>query len=159
MSPLTSNSYSESVLPIATFPSVRRFVSVPTLVNDEPVTPLPREVADKTSLFPILNTLFSDKSTLSLICHVWSSLLYIIYLLAPVGPNNVIPPPSAVSSEGWSVFPNTIFLSSTISVSESRTTVLPSTVSEPFTIMLSMNVLMPDISWSPSNIPYGPVAP
>ena len=147
MSPLMSNSYVSLIsLPIPTFPLVRRFVRVPTLVSDEPVTPLPKAIEDSTSLLSILYTLLADKSVLSLNCHVPFAELYIIYLSAPVGPSKVIPPPSAVASEIAVEFPSTIFLSSTISVSESRTTVLPSTVNEPLTIILSKNVLIPDIS-------------
>ena len=69
-----------------------------------------------------------------------------MYLSEPVGPNKVIPPPSAVASEILVELPNTIFLSSTINVSESKTTVLPSTVREPLTTMLSKKVLIPEIS-------------
>ena len=73
ISPLTSNSYSVLVdLPIPTFPLVRRLVSVPTVVNEEPVTPLPNDDADNTSLLAILYTLLADKSTFSLNCQVLS---------------------------------------------------------------------------------------
>ena len=160
MSPLTSNLYvSLAFLPIPTLPLVSRLVNVPRVVNDESTTLEPNAVEDNTSLFAILYTLLADKSKFSLICHVEFDELYVIYLSLPPGPNTEIPPPSAVASVGEGTFPNTIFLSSTISVSESKITVLPSTVKEPFTIILSKNVLIPDISWSPSIIPKAPVAP
>ena len=54
-----------------------------------------------------------------------------MFLLSPLGPNKVIPPPLAVDSLGVATFPKTIFLSSTVNVSESRITVLPSTVKLP----------------------------
>ena len=147
ISPLTSNSYvSLTDFPIPTLPAVRKLVNVPTLVNDEPVTPVPNAYEDNTSVLSILYTLLADKSALSLSCHVPLAELYIIYLSEPVGPNNVIPPPSAVASEMFVEFPNTMFLSSTIKVSESNTTVLPSTVREPLTIILSKKVLIPEIS-------------
>ena len=133
-------------MPIPTFPSVLRFVSVPTVINDESTTLEPNAVEERTSVFAILYTLFADKSRFSLICHVEFDELYVMYLSAPLGPKIVIPPPSAEFSLGDGVFPNTIFLSSTISVSESKNTVLPSTVNEPFTIILSKNVLIPDTS-------------
>ena len=56
---------------------------------------------------------------------------YIIVLSFPVPPNKVIPPPLAVTSSGLETLPNIIFLSSTTNVSESKKTVLPSTVKLP----------------------------
>ena len=69
--------------------------------------------------------------TFSLNCHAALVTLYNIVLL--VSPNNVMPPPFAVISVGDATLPNSMFLSSTISVVVSSVVVVPLIVKSPST--------------------------
>jgi len=60
-----------------------------------------------------------------------------------VAPLSVIPPPSAVTLVGLSIDPNSIFLSSTLSVVEFIVVVVPATVNVPLIVTLLLNCTGP----------------
>jgi len=62
-----------------------------------------------------------------------------------VVPLRVIPPPSAVALEGLATEPNSIFLSSTVSVVELTVVVVPLTVKSPLTVKLPAVIAPVDV--------------
>jgi len=72
-----------------------------------------------------------------------------------VAPLRVIPPPSAVVLVGDAILPNSIFLSSTVSVVELTVVVVPFTVKSPVTVKLPPTAVLPPILTAPA-IPTPP---
>jgi len=117
---------------------------VPTEVSEEPVTPEPRVVELRTDTLLILNTLpvkifqFSEEDQLLF------ALSQVIVLF--VAPSNEIPPPLAVVSVGVVTAPNSITISSTVTVVEFTVVVVPLTVKSPVTIKPFLTVVVPVVA-------------
>ena len=107
---------------------------VPTDVSEEPVTPEPRVVADRTDVPLISNVL--PVTRLKSSEEVQPIEDQVIDL--SVAPLRVIPPPSAVTSVGVATEPNSIFLSSTVRVVELTVVVVPLTVKSPVIVALPL---------------------
>ena len=105
---------------------------VPTEVNEEPVTPEPRVVADRTDVPLISNILPVTRLKSSEEVQPTEDQLIVL----SVAPLRVIPPPSAVTSLGVATDPNSIFLSSTVRVVEFIVVVVPLTVKSPVIVAL-----------------------
>ena len=92
----------------------------------------------------ILNVLLDAIFQCSLLVQLLLVLSQIIVLF--VSPSKVIPPPLAVASVGVAIDPNSMFLSSTVSVVEFMVVVAPLTVSVPpmVTLPLVPMVVIPD---------------
>ena len=84
----------------------------------------------------ILNVLLDAIFQCSLLVQLLLELSQIIVLF--VAPKRVIPPPLAVSSVGEAIEPNSMFLSSTVSVVELIVVVVPLTVSVPPMVTLPL---------------------
>ena len=105
-------------------------VIVPTEVKDEFVTPVPKDVDVRTFVLSILYVLPEAKFQLS--DDDQPTPVYQFIFLS-VEPFNVIPPPSAVKSDGLDTDPSSIFLSSTERVTEFIVVVVPFIVKSPLT--------------------------
>ena len=77
----------------------------------------------------ILYSLPKARSKCSLLVHALVDCNQLIVFC--VVPRNVIPPPSAVTSEGVVILPNSMFLSSTVKVCELTVVSVPFTVKSP----------------------------
>ena len=108
-------------------------VMVPNAVKDELVIPVPIEDALNTEVFAILYT--NPDARLKDSFDDQPVPVYQLINLS-VAPLRVIPPASAVISEGEFTEPNSIFLSSTVRVTELIVVVVPLTVRSPFIVKL-----------------------
>ena len=114
---LASPAVEAPVPPWATAMSVAAQVPeaiVPTEVRDEVVTPEPSVVALRTDELLILNSLPEAALMCSEKSHESES--FSQRMVLSVAPFKVIPPPSAVASDGTATVPSSMFLSSTVSV-------------------------------------------
>ena len=114
---------------------------VPTEVNEEPVTPVPNADPDRTVVPLISKTLPVNRLKSSDDVHALVALTQLRVL--SVAPLRVIPPPSAVISEGTATEPNSIFLSSTVIVVALTVVVVPLTVKLPVTVNALLTVVVP----------------
>ena len=105
-------------------------VIVPTEVKDEFVTPVPKVVDVRTFVPLILYVLPITKFQLSEDDQPTPEYQLINLSVEPL---RVIPPPSAVTSDGLATDPNSIFLSSTEMVTELIVVVVPFIVKSPLT--------------------------
>ena len=110
-------------------------VSVPTAVRLEVVTPLPSVLPLRTEVPAILKSLPLARSTCSL--KVQDPVALSQLMVLSVAPLSVIPPPFAVTSVGVATEPNSMFLSSTVTVVLFTVVVVPLTVRLPATVKLS----------------------
>ena len=90
-------------------------VIVPTAVNEEFVTPVPKDEFESTVVPLILKVLPEAKFQLSEDDQPTPEYQFIDLSVAP---RSVIPPPCAVKSVGVATTPNSIFLSATVIVVE-----------------------------------------
>ena len=117
-------------------------VIVPTEVREEPVTPEPNVVAERTDVPLISYTLPVTKLKSSEEVQPIDD--QVIDL--SVAPLRVIPPPSAVTSVGEATEPNSIFLSSTVIVVALMVVVVPLIVKSPVTTKLFLTVVVPVVA-------------
>ena len=105
-------------------------VIVPKAVKDEFVTPVPNEDEERTVVLLILYVLPETKFQDSEDDQPTPAYQFIDLSVEPL---RVIPPPSAVTSVGELTEPNSIFLSSTVRVTEFMVVVVPFIVKSPAT--------------------------
>jgi hypothetical protein len=115
---------------------------VPKDVNEEPVTPEPSALADRTDVplisytFPVTRLKSSD--------DVQAAVEFDQVKVLSVVPFRVIPPPSAVVLVGDPIVPSSIFLSDTVIVLALMIVLVPETVKFPPTVTLPFSDVLPD---------------
>ena len=133
--PMTLKSPSIDVGPVKLGVAALRELRLPTEVKDELKTPDPSVVALKTVVPLISYTLPVRRFKSSEDVHAFVALTQLRVL--SVVPLNVIPPPSAATSDGEPLEASSIFLSSTVRVVELTVVVVPLTVRFPSITKLS----------------------
>jgi hypothetical protein len=115
---------------------------VPKDVSEEPVTPEPSVVADRTDT-PLISYTF-PVTTLRSSDDVHAVAVFDQVNVLSVVPFRVIPPPSAVVLVGDAIVPSSIFLSDTVIVLALIIVLVPETVRFPPTVTFPFSDVLPD---------------
>jgi len=115
---------------------------VPTEVNEEPVTPEPNVLAERTDVPLILYAFQVTRLKSSEEVQPIDDQLIVL----SVEPFRVIPPPAAVTSVGEATEPSSILISSTVIVVALIVVVVPLTVKSPVTTNPFLTVVVPVVA-------------